>query len=147
MLSDLRYAVRTLRSSPGLTAAAVVTLALGIGANAAVFSVVCAVLLRPLPYAEPDRLVRIWESNPAQGIGRGDVSPGSFVDWRSRTRSFERIGLFMARDWMLSVNGEMEALQGASVSPSVFPMLGVLPILGRTFKENHRPFQMMRARW
>ena len=88
MLSELGYSVRSLSRSPFFTLSATMTLALGIGANAAVFSVVEAVLLRPLPYAEPDRLVRIWETNPAQGIERGHVSPGSFVDWRARTRTF-----------------------------------------------------------
>ncbi len=86
MLSDFGCSVRSLSRSPFFTLSAVLTLTLGIGANAAVFSVVEAVLLHPLPYAEPDRLVRIWETNPTQGIERADVSPGSFVEWRARTR-------------------------------------------------------------
>jgi predicted permease len=134
MLSELRHAVRTLRRSPLFALGAVLTLALGIGANAAVFSVVDAVLLRPLRYAEPDRLVRIWETNPALGIERGDVSPGSFVDWRTRTRTLDRISVFMAREWLLSIEGAVEAVQGAEVSPSLFPMLGVAPVAGRTFR-------------
>src|SRR5258708_23680720 len=86
MLNDLRYALRTLRRSPGFAASAILALALGIGANTAVFSVVYAVLLKPLPYDQPDRLIRLYERNPAHGIERGDVSPGTFVDWRARSR-------------------------------------------------------------
>ncbi len=134
MSTDLRYSLRTLSRTPGFTLSAVLALALGVGANAAVFSVVYAVLLNPLPYAGPDGLVRIYEANPAQGIERGDVSPGTFVDVRARSRTLEHISVFMARRWMLSFGGEPELLNGALVSPSVFPMLGVAPVVGRTFR-------------
>ena len=134
MLSDFGCSVRSLSRSPFFTLSAVLTLTLGIGANAAVFSVVEAVLLHPLPYAEPDRLVRIWETNPTQGIERADVSPGSFVEWRARTRTLEGVALYMARDWVATVKGEVEAVRGARVSSSLFQTLGVAPILGRTFR-------------
>jgi putative ABC transport system permease protein len=133
-MNNLRYSLRTLARTPGFTVSAVLALALGIGANAAVFSVVYAVLLNPLPYADPGRLVRIYEANPAQGIERGDVSPGTFVDVRARNRSLEHVAVFMARRWLLSFGDEPELLSGALVSPSVFPMLGVAPVVGRTFR-------------
>ena len=92
MPTDFRYPLRTLFRTPGFTLSAVLALALGIGANAAVFSVVYAVLLNPLPYADPSGLVRIYESNSAQGIERGDVSSGTFVDVRARSRLLEHVG-------------------------------------------------------
>ena len=143
MSTDLRYSLRTLARTPGFTLSAVLTLALGIGANAAVFSVVYAVLLNPLPYAEPGRLVRIYEANQAQGIERGDVSPGTFVDLRARSRTLEHVAVFMARRWLLSFGDDPELLNGALVSPSMFPMLGVAPLVGRTFRpesEQSPPF-------
>jgi len=111
-MNDLRYSIRTLSRSPGFTLSAVLTLALGVGANAAVFAVVHAVLLNPLPYREPDRLVRIWETNPAQGIERGDVSPGSYVAWRDRSQTLEGVGLYLEspREWLLSFGGEPEVV-------------------------------------
>lgn len=84
MLDDLRYSIRSLSQSPLMMMGAILTLALGIGANSAVFAVVEAVLLRPLPYAEPDRLVRLWETNADRGIERGEVSQATFVEWRDR---------------------------------------------------------------
>jgi predicted permease len=136
MLSELRYAIRTLRRSPGFTLSAVLTLALGIGANAAVFAVVHAVLLEPLPYRQPDRLVRLWETNPAQGIERGDVSPGTYVAWRDRSQTLERVGIYLAspREWLLSFDGAPEAVKGTEVTPGVFDVLGIRPLLGRTFQ-------------
>jgi putative ABC transport system permease protein len=135
MFSDLRYAIRTLRRSPGFTLSAVLTLALGIGANAAVFAVVHAVLLNPLPFRQPDRLVRLWETNPAQGIDRGDVSPGTYVAWRDRSQTLETVGIYLAspREWLLSFGGAPEAVKGTEVSPGVFDVLGIRPMLGRTF--------------
>src|SRR2546421_8482113 len=89
---DLRYGLRMLGKSPGFTAVAVLTLALGIGANTAIFSVVNAVLLRPLPYRNPDRLVRVWETRPQQNFNRTFVSEGEYLAWRE-ARSFENVAL------------------------------------------------------
>jgi putative ABC transport system permease protein len=134
-MHDLRYSVRTLSRSPGFALSAVLTLALGIGANAAVFAVVYAVLLNPLPYRQPGRLVRIWETNLAQGIERGDVSPGSYVSWRDRSQTLDGVALYLAspRQWLLSFGGEPEVVKGTEVTPGLFDVLGTRPILGRTF--------------
>src|SRR5260370_13715002 len=94
MLNDVRHALRTLRRSPAFAVTAILALALGIGANTAVFSVVYAVLLKPLPYAEPDRLAALYERNPAQGIEWHPVSPGTFVDWRARSHTLASIGVY-----------------------------------------------------
>jgi putative ABC transport system permease protein len=105
---DLRYALRSLRKSPGFTAVAVLTLALGIGANTAVFSLINAVLLRPLPFDEPDRLVLVWESAPFFSIRDSPVAPGNFADWRSRSRSFEEIGAIEEGRFRLTGGGNPE---------------------------------------
>jgi hypothetical protein len=94
MLNDVRFALRTLRRSPVFAASAILALALGIGANTAVFSVVYAVLLKPLPFAEPERLVRLYEENSSQGIERGAVGIGTFADWRARTRTLESVAAY-----------------------------------------------------
>ena len=93
-MNDLRFALRSLLKSPGFTAAAVVTLGLGIGATTAIFSVLNGVLLRPLPYPEPDRLVRIWASRPDRNLPFFSVSPLDYRDWRAQARSFEALGAF-----------------------------------------------------
>ncbi len=128
---DVRHAVRGLRRTPGFTVAAVLTLALGIGANTAVFSVVDAVLLRPLTYDDPDRLVVVHETLPA--LGRIPVSAGSFEEWRKAARSFEQMALIAIAPVILTGSGEPERLDAARVSASLFPMLGTTPPLGRTF--------------
>ena len=98
MLHDIRYAARTLRRSPGFTLTVVLTLALGIGANTAMFSVIHAVLLRPLPYPDPGRLVTLWERDPQKGLEQGLVTPANFVDWRAQSRAFEAMAFAPA--WM-----------------------------------------------
>src|SRR5258708_19033111 len=143
MLNDLRYALRTLRRSPGFAVSAILALALGIGANTAVFSVVYAVLLKPLPYAEPDRLVRLYERNPAQGIERGGVSPGTFVDWRARSRTVESVALFTQGSALWTIGDGLEAVPLAAISPALFDIMRVRPVLGRTFRpelQQDRPF-------
>jgi predicted permease len=132
-LQDIRYALRMLRKNPGFAAAAVLTLALGIGANTAIFTVINAVLLRPLPFQHPERLVALWESNPEQEIGRAAVSPPNFVDWSSQSRTLEQIAAYRYWGFVLSGGDAPERIAGARVSASLFPLLGVQPLLGRTF--------------
>jgi putative ABC transport system permease protein len=128
---DVRYAVRLLRRAPGFAAIALVTLALGIGANTAIFSVLDAVLLRPLPYTDPDRLVMIGERGPTGSAG--NVGYTTFLDWRERSHAFEDMAL--VRSWMptLITNAEPERINGMRVSSNFFRMLGVEPAIGRDF--------------
>jgi putative ABC transport system permease protein len=144
MLSqDLRYALRTLVRWPGFTAVVVLTLALGIGANAAIFSVVNAVLLRPLPYADPDRLVVVL-GTPTDGdsakVGASSSYP-DFADFRARSRSFSQLAAYSVRRTTVTGKSfEPAIVSGAPVTANLFPMLGVSPFLGRTFlNEEDRP--------
>ena len=134
LAQDLRYGVRMLRRTPGFTAAALLTLAVGIGANAAIFTVVDAVLLRPLAYPDPDRLVTVGDRN-AEGLS-SNVGFATVVDWRARSRSFE--SLAMIRSWQptMVTNGEAERVPAVRVSWNYFEMLGVRPALGRGFTED-----------
>jgi len=133
LLQDLRYALRNMRKAPGFTATAAVSLALGIGACTAIFTVVNSVLLRPLPYPEPGRLVRLWETNPKQGFARNVVNPWNFLDWRERTHSFEGVAAFQSGPANLAGQGEPVAVPAMQVSPAFFSILGVAPLIGRTF--------------
>jgi putative ABC transport system permease protein len=142
---DLRYALRTLRRSPGFTMVAVFTLALGIGSNATIFSVVNAVLLEPLPYAEPARLVALKETRPLAGGTTGQrvnvpVSAGSFFDWRKQAPSLEQVAAVVTLDVTYAGGTEPEQIGAAAVSANFLPMLGVAPMLGRNFQpEEERP--------
>jgi putative ABC transport system permease protein len=129
---DLRYGARLLRRSPAFSIVAVLTLALGIGANTAIFSVVNAVLLRPLPFPEPDRLVRIYESSP-KGNQRNVVNPLNFLNWRERTRSFQQMAAMHGWDSNITGEGEPLAVAGMRVSPQFFSILRVSPSMGRGF--------------
>ena len=131
LVRDARYALRLLRRAPGFAAVAIVTLALGIGANTAIFSVLNAVLLRPLPYADPNRLVMIGELG---SNGAGNVGYTTFLDWRERSHGFEDMAL--VRSWMptLVTNGEPERVSAMRVSANFFGMLGIHPALGRDFR-------------
>ena len=133
--ADLTYAARMLRKNPGFAAAAVITLALGIGANTTIFSVCNAVLFKPLPYAEPDRLVMLSEKD--RDGKPGNVSPANFVDWRDRSRSFSEMAAMRASSFASSfiLRGQSDAsrLVGADVSSSFFSVLGVRLMLGRNF--------------
>jgi predicted permease len=132
MSQDLRYATRTLRKSPGFTLVAILTLALGIGANTAMFSVVRGVVLAPLPYFQPDRLVMLLESN--QRFSRDAISYPNFVDWQRSARSFELMAAIMLHQgYDLSVPGSPEHLDGVEVTAGFFSTLGVAPSLGREF--------------
>jgi predicted permease len=128
---DVRYAFRSLRRTPMVSATAMVTFALGIGANTAVFSVVDAVLLRPLTYAEPERLVVLHETVPQ--LGRVPVGAAEFEEWREGAQSFEQMALMAVAPMILTGAGEPQRLDAARVSASLFPMLGINPALGRGF--------------
>jgi putative ABC transport system permease protein len=133
LAQDLRYGTRMLGKSPGFACVAVLTLALGVGANTAIFSVVDAMLLRPLPFPEPTRLVRLWECHASRGYFRNVVNPRNFLDWRDNTRSFEGMAALLGGMTNLVVQGEPIAVPGLQVSPEFFSLLGVAPVMGRTF--------------
>jgi putative ABC transport system permease protein len=135
MLSDLRYAARTLAKAPGFAAATVLTLALGIGANTAIFTVVDAELLRPLPFDHPERLVRIFEKNDKVKIDQFSASILNYLAWKERAQSFESMAAFGGAAYTLTNSGEPEILAGAPISPSLMPMLGIQPARGRAFRE------------
>ena len=133
---DIRYAARTLRKSPGFTAVAVLVLALGIGANTAIFSVVNAVLLRPLPFEQPDRLVMLYHIPPQAsfpGIPLFAVSPANFLDWRAQAHSFEGMSAFGFGRYTLTGKGEPEAIRTLAVTDGFFSILHAQPLLGRIF--------------
>jgi predicted permease len=135
---DFRQGARLLLRAPGFTLAAVLTVGLGIGATAAIFSVLYAVVLRPLPFPDPDRLVRIWEVTP-QGEDFS-TSPPNVLDFRARSRAFESIGALAPSRLTLTGAGEPQLLDVTRVTPNVFGMLGAQPLLGRTFTaEEERP--------
>ena len=130
---DLRYGLRTLTKSPGFTIIAILTLALGIGANTAIFSVVNAVLLRPLPYGEPERIVQLWETQPSKNAYQGTVSPLCFNDWRTRSRSFASMAAYRYANFTLTGGDTPQSLTGAAVSADFLAVLGVAPARGRAF--------------
>ncbi len=131
LVADLRYGLRMLRKNPGLAAVAIITLALGIGANTAIFSVINGVLLNPLPYPEPGRLVALY-SKTAQ-FDRSSISYPNFLDWVRDNRSFSALAAYRADDFNLTGMGEAERVAMEMVSASFFPLLGVKPVVGRTF--------------
>ena len=131
--ADVKFASRQLRKSPGFTAAALITLGLGIGADAAVFSLFDTVFLHPLPYRDPASLMQVTEAEPGQGKDEFGVAIQEAQDYQSRTRTFAEMGTFESGDFNLTDEGEPLRVNSALVSPSVFPLLGVSPVLGRTF--------------
>ena len=139
-MNDLKFAFRQLLKNPGFTAVAVLTLALGIGANTAMFSVVNGVLLKPLPYRDPERLVRLFESSREPGWERTPVSPATFLDWRSQNQVFEDIAAIQWGSLNVTGAGGPERLPGLRVSACLFPMLRVSPILGRQFASEEDKF-------
>lgn len=131
LLQDLRYGARTLRKSPGFTLVAVIALALGIGANTAMFSVVDSVLLRPLPYAEPESLLKIYTSMPQ--FRDASISYPNFLDWQQRSRSFEAMAAYRSTSFNLTGSANPERLRGEMASATIFPVLGIKPVIGRAF--------------
>ncbi len=135
ILHDVRYALRGLKQHPGFAVAAVLTLALGIGANAAVFRVAWQVILKPLPYPEPDRLVRVWEAYTRNGRQVTNVvAPGNFMDWRGATHSFDGFAAYNAlrSTWDLTGVGDPAQLDVRTVTADYFAVFGAAPLLGRT---------------
>src|SRR5712664_1736380 len=132
-LIDVRYGLRMLRKNPGFTAVAVLTLALGIGANTAVFGVMSAVLLRPLPFKQPSRLMMLFEGIPKLGFPKMGFSAPDFAVFERAQKSFESVGAYQNKYFNISGEREPERLMAARISSSVFPMLGAEPMLGRTF--------------
>ena len=130
---DLRFAIRMLRRSPGFTAVAVFTLALGIGANTAIFSVIDAALLQPLPYQDPERLVLVWEKNDQQPDRRNTVAPPNFLDWQSQNDSFSGMAAIVDERDNLTGGGQPQQVVVQLVSANFFSLLGVNPILGSAF--------------
>jgi putative ABC transport system permease protein len=132
---DLRYGARALGRAPGFTAVAALTLALGIGANTAIFSVVNTILLKPLPYSAPDRLVFVWERNTAIGKDRDVVAPPNYLDWKSQNSVFDALGAYRINGSALTGAGEPESVTAITLSSSLFRVLGVEPLVGRTFTD------------
>lgn len=131
---DIKYAVRVLARQPGVTFVAVLTLALGIGANSAIFSAVNAVLLRPLPYDDPDRIVTVWEKRPSEGVLDNVVAPADYLDWVKMNASFESMAAMTTTAADLTGTGDPVRLFVGVVSPPFFDVLRVRPMLGRTFR-------------
>lgn len=130
---DLRYGFRTLLKNPGFTAIAIIALALGIGANSAIFSVVNSVLLRPLPYKDADRLVMVWEDASKHGYPRDTPAAANYVDWRNQNHVFEDMGAVADLSVNLTGVGDPERIEGSRANASVFSLLGLQPQLGRAF--------------
>ena len=136
LLRDLRHGVRGLLKSPGFALAAIVILGLGIGVNTAIFTVVNAVLLRPLPFAEADRIMRLWHTPPAQlftGRQLFALSPANFLDWQAQNQVFERMSIYRGTRLTLTGRGEPESVIAGRVSSDFFPIVGLPPVLGRGF--------------
>lgn len=138
-IQDIRYAVRVLIRSPGFTIVAVLTLALGIGANTAVFSVVNALLLQPLPFENPDRIVMVWEENPDHGVEQEQVAWADLFEWQESMTSFESIGYVVnrmaaSRSFLMKTDDDVSRIRARHVSSSLFDVLGVPPLIGQTLQ-------------
>ena len=135
MLDDLKHSARSLAATPGFTAVVVITLAVAIGVNTTVFSLLSGVLLRALPYPHPDELTMVWESNPEIGQPESDVSGGTYLDWRNRSQTFQSLGAFRYRGYTFMNGSEPERVASIELSPALFRVLGVNAALGRTFTD------------
>src|SRR5829696_6857833 len=133
LLQDIRFGLRMLLKSPSISIVATIALALGIGANTAIFSVVNAVLLRPLPFPDPDSLVAVFETDTRRGLQRGSHSYPNFLDLRAQNTVFQHVASYRGGDFIMTGRGEPARLQGSVVAADLFPLLGVAPMLGRTF--------------
>jgi putative ABC transport system permease protein len=153
--SDLRYSLRSLVMSPAFAAVALVTMAIGIGANAAMFSVVNGVLLKPLPYADPENLVRVWSRDlhgSQPGSDQSSVSPGDFLDWQARSRTLPSMAAFATGDVAITGDAEPEQVPSSGVTVNLFDVLGERPLLGRGFtpddtRQDRRVAVLSHALW
>ena len=136
VIVDLRYAFRTLRKSPLFAGVAILTLALGVGANTAIFTLVNAVLLRPLPFPDPDRLVFVWEETTMFGLKDSVVAMGNYTEWRAQSRAFQQMGALEQKLFALTGTGEALQVHGSIVTSSLFRTLQVKPAMGRLFRED-----------
>ena len=132
-MTHLKQTIRSLALRPGFTVLVVGTLAVAIGANSAIFSVLNGVVLQPLPYDEPDELLMVWESNPSQGLEQSTTSAATFVDWRERSDAFESMAAYRYRGYTLTLDGVPQRIASVEASPALFSLLGVNPMLGRSF--------------
>ena len=135
LLRDLRYALRTLARNPGFTCVSILALALGIGANSAIFTVVNSVLLQPLRFQKPEQLIVVRERNLKSGFPQFSVSPGNYLDFRDHNHAFSGMAAFGRQGLNLSGGAEPERLQGARITPNFFDVLGRRAALGRSFTE------------
>src|SRR5438034_11062119 len=135
LFNDFRYAIRSILKRPGFTAIAVVTLALGIGANSAIFSSVYALLLKPLTFPDLDRIVTVWDHSPSRGFKHIEVTMANYLDWRAQNQSFEHLAL--ERWWSTNLTGgdTPEHVQGYLVTANFFDVVGIKPLKGRVFLE------------
>src|SRR5580692_470849 len=137
LMQDLKFAVRMLAKSPAFAAVAVLTLALAIGANTALFSIVNGVLLNPLPYPQPDQLITLHESKP--NFNTGSISYPNFLDWQEDNRTLAAMAVSRSYSFSLTGFGPAEQAQAQLVTPAFFPILGVKPVIGRTFVRSDDP--------
>jgi putative ABC transport system permease protein len=136
ILQDVRYGVRMLAKHPGFMAVAVIALGLGIGANTAIFSVINSVLVRPLPFANSDRLVMIWQSSPQENSFREAVAAANFLDWKDQNTAFEHLAAFREDNFNITGTDRPEQVPGCRTNASLFQVLGVEPLLGRAFQDD-----------
>src|SRR5258707_4390773 len=131
LLRDLKFSVRSLLKRPALTIIAGVTLAVGIGANSAIFSTINSPLLKPLPFPDPERIVALWDKVPSRGVERNEVAVANYLDWNAQNKSFEQLGMY--RWWSTNLTGSdsPERVQGFMVTPNFLEIVGVEPVLGR----------------
>ncbi|MCU1252916.1 MAG: efflux pump, inner rane subunit, partial [Edaphobacter sp.] len=136
IIQNLKFALRLLRKSPGFALVAILIMALGIGANTAIFSVVHAVLLEPLPFRDADRLVQVWHTPPQKsfpGMTRFAVSAANFLDWQKQNHVFDQMALYSGTGYDITGAGKPEAIRAGTVSPEFFSALGIQPLHGRVF--------------
>jgi len=136
MINDLRYAARMMRRAPVFTSAIVLTVAIAVAANTTIFSVVYAVMLRPLPFADPARLMQVNEKNDKLNLQNFGASVLNFLSWREQSKSFQQLGAIGYANFNMSGRGDPEQLTGSRISPSLMPLLGIAPLQGRTFRDD-----------